>query len=142
MQLSIRTTCSKNNSSSSNKGSSYVNWSKLSQTNINGYCATLDDALDLITVPASLLHGSLLCTEDCHKYDIELYCSQIIDAISQADSVLEKRHFHTLKPYWSPELTALKHQSYTDHKAWLEGGKPASGILYDNYLKSRSEYRQ
>ena len=94
------------------------------------------------TIPSSILHGCHLCPDDYHKFDIESYFSQIIDCISLADSVLERSCFRALKPFWSPELSLLKNQSYIKHKVWLDNVKPLVGTIHEEYIFSRSEYRR
>ena len=118
-----------------------IMWSKLSSNDLDNYSSTMETALDLIDIPPSILHGHFLCQDDSHKYDLELYFAQIIECISLADSVLERKCFHALKPYWSTELSLLKRQSYINHKAWLDNDKPSVGPIYNDYLASRSNYR-
>ena len=128
--------------SNSTNQSRNIIWSKLSSSNLAEFSATMEVALDLINIPSSVSHGSCLCTDDSHKFDIEMYCTEIVDAIRYADSVLERSVFHALKPFWTRELSALKRQSFTCHKIWLDNGKPMVGVIYDDYVRSRSEYRQ
>ena len=97
---------------------------------------------DLVTIPPSILYGNCICTNDTHKHDLELYFSQLIDSISVADATLQRSCFRALKPYWSPELSILKRQSYICHKAWLDNNKPAVGVIHDDYILSRSNYRR
>ena len=131
-----------NNDSSTTGQPGSVLWSKLSRDVLDNFSSTMEIALDLIDVPPGVLHGNLLCNDDSHKYDIELYCTQIVDAVHMADSILPKNVHRSLKPYWSPELSNLKRQSFSHHKAWLEGGKPSSGLLHSNYISSRANYRR
>lgn len=119
-----------------------VIWSKLSQHDIIDFASTMEIALDLIPIPASIIHGNHICTNDNHKCDIELYCTQIVDAIKKADSLLPKNSHRLMKPYWSPELTVLKRESFSSHKMWVENGKPNSGPLHDKYISSRVNYRR
>ena len=102
----------------------------------------METALDLIDIPPSILHGHNLCSDDSHKYELELYFSHIVDCISLADSVLERTCFRALKPYWSPELSYLKQQSFVHHKTWISHGKPTIGPIHDDYLSSRVNYRR
>ena len=119
-----------------------IMWSKLSPSNLSHYSSTMETALDFLDIPPSILHGQNLCSDDSHKCDLEMYFSQIIDCITLADSVLKRSCFRALKPYWSPELSFLKHQFCIHHKAWLDNGKPTTGYIYNNYLVSRSDYRR
>ena len=108
-----------------------VIWSKLSPEELDYFSSTMETALDLIDIPPSILHGHNLCSDDLHKYDLELYFTRIIDCISLTDSILERSCFRALKPYWSPELSFLKRQSFVDHKTWLTHGKPSDGPIHD-----------
>ena len=119
----------------------HVIWSKLSSTSLDNFSSTMETALDLIDIPPSILHGHCLCSDDTHKYDLELYFSMIVDCITLADSVLDRSCFRALKPFWSPELSLLKQQSYLHHKAWLDSDKPLQGPIYDSHLLSRANYR-
>ena len=102
----------------------------------------METALDHVAIPPFILHGNCLCSDNSHKQDLEFYFLQLIDCIRLADSTLKRSCFRALKPYWSPELTALKRQSYICHKAWIEDNKPAVGSLYNDYIVSRSNYRR
>ena len=124
-----------------NNGNSII-WSKLSLLSLENYSSTMETALDLINVPPSILHGHSLCSDDSHIFDIELYFAQIVDCISLADSTLKRTCFHAVKPFWSPDLSFLKRQSFIHHKAWLDNGRPSSGPIHSVYLTSRSDYRR
>ena len=77
-------------------GNANILWSKLSPNNLNNYSSTMETALDLIDIPPSILHGQYLCQDDTHKYDIELYFTQIVDSIMLADSMLKRTSFRAL----------------------------------------------
>ena len=94
-------------------------WSKLTSLELEQFSSTMETSLDLIDIPNSILHGSCLCQDDYHKLDLEMYFSLLIDCICLADSTLTRSCFHALKPYWSPELSILKSQSFNSHKAWI-----------------------
>ena len=55
---------------------------------------------------------------------------------------LKRSCFRALRPFWSPELSNLKQQSFMRHKAWVENGKPATGPVHDAYISSHSNYRR
>ena len=92
----------------SNQASRGINWSKLSRDVLSNYSLCMETALDLIDIPASILHGQHICTDDIHKCDIEGYFTQIVDSIILADATIERTSFCALKPYWSRELSLLK----------------------------------
>ena len=101
----------------SHRSKTGVIWSKLSTANLADFSLTMEQALDLIELPHCILHGNNLCSDNSHKYDLELYFTLIVDAILLADTTLERSCFRALKPYWSRELSILKQQSYVHHKA-------------------------
>ena len=119
-----------------------VLWSKLSPAKLDEYYTSLEQSLDFIEIPGTLLHGSNLCCENSHKHDIEMYFSSIVDSIRFADASLDRCSFRALKPYWSRELSILKNQSYQSHKAWLDTNKPTRGSVYDSYISARLNYRR
>ena len=142
MELSLHIPSLNDRNKNYSKNYNGIIWSKLSSIELYHFSSTMETALDHIDIPNSILHGYCLCQDDSHKFDLELYFSRIIDCIMLADSVLERSCFCALKPYWSPELSQLKQQSYISHKAWLDHGRPALGLIHDNYLVSRSNYRR
>ena len=127
---------------SHNSNNLNINWSKLQKENLDAYTSTMETALDLISFSPCILHGSFLCTDNCHKYHIEEYFNHIVNAIKMADSILERTNSRALKPYWSPQLTKLKQESFSTHRAWLQADKPSSGILHDDYIHARQNYRK
>ena len=140
MELTLSLT--KNKLSETSEAKKSILWSKLSQTNLDEYCLTLEQHLDAIDIPNTILHGQNLCCNNSHKNDIEMYFTAIVESIRIADSVLERGSFRALKPYWSQELSDLKRQSFVSHKAWLDAGKPTMGNVYDTYFDSRNKYRR
>ena len=142
IDLRIRVSSIRSESKASVGSSSSILWNKLSQSDLACYRSSMEIALDHVEIPPSVLHGQCLCDNNLHKYDIELYFNQIVNAIHQADATLPKSVFRALKPFWSSELSLLKQQSYTHHKNWISGGKPTSGLLHTNYVESRANYRR
>ena len=143
MTLSLNISANSSYSASqSNKRHNGIVWSKLCKENIDLYANTMETALDMISIPPCVLHGSYLCNDVHHNHDIETYFDQILNAIKLADSVLERTNFRGLKPFWSPQLSALKRESFLSHQAWVQAGKPRAGVLYDNHCSARSNYRK
>ena len=70
-----------------------VIWSKLTSLNLDEFSMIMEIALDMITIPQCLLHDSCLCNNDDHKFIIEKYFTEIVDAIKQADSILHRTVF-------------------------------------------------
>ena len=131
-----------NNTEQNGSNSKSVLWSKLSPEKLDGYYVTMEQSLDFIEIPNSIIHGQSLCCEDSHKYDIETYCSSIVEAIRFADETLDRCSFRALKPYWSRELSELKRHSFITHKTWLDANKPSGGVVYDSYISARINYRR
>ena len=97
LSLQIRNITDSGNGCSNN--SSSILWSKLSSNELEHFSVTMETALDLIEIPSSVLHGHQLCTDDSHKFDLEMYFSSIIDCISLADSVIKRSCVRALKPF-------------------------------------------
>ena len=140
LTLNVRTNYS--NDPSRGKRKDGIVWSKLRPENLDYYSSTMETALDLIPIPSSILHGTFMCNNASHNHDIETYFDSIIDAMSIADSVIKRTNFRALKPFWSPQLSTLKRESFVAHQAWVHAGKPRNGTLYDKYLSTRSDYRK
>ena len=129
------------NSQTNAQSPSNIIWSKLSAVDLQNFSTTMELALDLINIPACILHGECLCFDSGHLCQIEQYFIDILRAIEQADAALPRSCFRALKPFWSKELTILKRKSFLSHKAWLDQDKPTNGPVYEAYTKCRSDYR-
>ena len=56
---------------------------------------------------------------------IEGLMSEIIRLIKLHAKVIPRSHYKSnVKPYWCPELTALKRQKVYSYRNWCEAGKP------------------
>ena len=67
--------------------------------------------------------------------------NEIIGAIAVADHSLPRKQNCLAKPFWSPELTALKQKSLDAHNLWKSCNGPRSGPLYREKLQTYYEYK-
>ena len=47
----------------------------------------------------------------------------------------------TLKFWWNDTLKQLKNDAILSHRAWLDAGKPASGLLFDIRKHNKYAYK-
>ena len=120
---------------------SNVIWSKLSNEQLLDFASTMELGLDMIEIPDCLVHGTHLCFDNDHINAIENYHEKIVGAVRMADATLQRHVFRALKPFWSRTLSELKRRALETFKIWSVKGRPNSGGEYDDYFKSRQEYR-
>ena len=109
----------------------YVNWSKLSQEELDHFEQNLTRNLNAIKIPSfAILHCSHVCLDDCHKLDIENYYENIVSAILNAESMLPKTNPNIHRSFWSEELSELKRASIECTNFWNSSGKPMSGPIF------------
>ena len=95
------------------------------------YRDTMTSALNQTSVPFHVLnHGSALCDNVSCSMALEKFYEDIVLAVNQADKCLPRKKHGLSKPYWSPELTALKQQSIDAHDLWRTCGCPRSGPIF------------
>ena len=99
-------------------------------------------ALQKITIPSHALnHASRLCDNcDC-IISLERFYNDIIEAILTADRTLPRKRHGLAKPFWSPELSALKQKSLDAHNLWKSCNCPRSGPIYIEKMKSNYNYK-
>ena len=69
----------------------YVNWGKLSDENLSLFRSKMSEGLASLNVQSdTLLHGERCCLDDSHKLILEQYYSDIVTAVSYAESFLPK----------------------------------------------------
>jgi hypothetical protein len=74
--------------------------------------------------------------------EIEQLLGLITDALQRAaDNAVPRKRTNFFKHWWDNELDDCKAKSIKDHKQWISFGRPRSGPLYDNMVKSKSEYK-
>ena len=73
---------------------------------------------------------------------IETTYSKLINALDKAaNNTVPRLRVGALKYWWDQELEALKENSITSHRTWLEAGKPNSGPLFDDKKTHKYAYR-
>ena len=120
----------------------YIPWSSLSENEINIYQSTMLDALSQISIPSfALNHGHSLCDDcDC-TIALETFYKDIISAVEVADRVLPRKKHGISKPFWSPELSALKQKSLDAHNLWKSCNCPRNGPIFNEKKRSNYEYK-
>ena len=121
----------------------FIPWSTLSNDEILNYQHTMLQALQQISIPSHALnHSNRLCDNcDC-SIALETFYNEIIGAIAVADRSLPRKQHGLAKPFWSPELTALKQKSLDAHNLWKSCNCPRSGPLYREKLQTNYEYKK
>ena len=92
----------------------------------------METQLDWIDIPFDcLLHGNHLCSNDNHKYELEIYYEKIMSAIMFADAYLPRNFSIHQKSFWNQELSRLKQLSIDCYRIWHQNNSPSSGLLFD-----------
>ena len=103
----------------------------------------MTSALSQISIPYHVLnHGSVLCDNVSCSMALEKFHEDIVSAVNQADKCLPRKKHGLAKPFWSPELTALKQQSVDAHALWSSCGCPRSGPIFAEKQKISSQYKR
>jgi hypothetical protein len=119
-----------------------IHWSKLSTDNITTYENQMASLLDNIDVPFDyILHGNQCCFDCEHKFHLELYHNQILNAVKSADSVLPRSKCPFQKPWWSELLSNLKKASIEASDVWKHNGRPMTGPLYESKKGAHYMYK-
>ena len=121
----------------------YIPWASLSSNEIGTYRNSMLSALRSINVPFNALnHNSRLCNNcDCLTA-LEKFYNDIVLSIAVADDTLPRKKHGLSKPFWSPELTALKEKSVDAHKLWKNSNCPRSGPIFVEKQRSNYAYKQ
>ena len=121
---------------------SYIPWASLSQDDLILFRETMSAELSKIVIPFHALdHGAKLCNNcDC-LLALETFYRDIISAVGKADQSLPRRRHGISKPFWSPELTALKQKSIDSHILWRDCGSPRSGPIFEEKMRSNYQYK-
>ena len=120
----------------------YVNWSKVSQENIDVFRETMSQNLSAINVPFhDVLHGETCCLDDSHKCSLENYYGEIMNAVINAESVIPKTDPNCQKSFWDSNLAELKSNSIDCSNHWKSLGCPKSGPVYDCWKRCHYRYK-
>jgi len=71
----------------------------------------------------------------------QCYCHTVNALTTAADQFIATVPQHISKHWWNSDLSNLKKQSINSHNLWLEGGKPLSGITFENKNKDKLRYK-
>ena len=123
--------------------SSYIPWASLSNLELNNYRNSMYSALRSIDVPfIALNHNNNLCNNcDC-LIALEKFYNDILNAVVMADNTLPRKKHGLAKPFWSPELTALKQKSVDAHTLWKNSNCPRSGPIFFEKQNSNYTYKR
>ena len=128
---------------SESKLSTFIPWSSLSNDELSCFRESMLSCLNNINVPwHALNHGSEMCDHcDCVNA-LEGFYRDIVSAVEVADRTLPRRKHGLAKPYWSPELTALKQRSLDAHILWKNCSCPHSGPIHQEKIRSNYQYKK
>ena len=122
--------------------SHFIPWSSLTANELSNYRDTMTSALSQISIPFHVLnHGSALCGDVGCSLALEKFYDDIIRAVNQADKCLPRTKHGLAKPYWTPELMALKRQSVDAHDLWSSCGRPRSGPIFAEKQRISNQYK-
>jgi len=105
----------------------YYNWNSAERT--SNYSKTLTESLD---------------ANQLNYENLNETCDTIIKCIcSAADTHVPKRTFKTyLKPYWSQAIKQFHKLNRAARSAWINAGRPRSGVIYDEYKRLKGDFRR
>ena len=138
IDLCVRITLANSNP---NSRQPFINWKKMRPDSLELFRTKMSTALSMIQIPEFTLHGSHLCSNDCHKLDIENYYDRIVEAVSVAESVLPLSNPSFQRPFWSDELSVLKESSIDCNNYWKSMGCPRSGPIYECRKNCHYQYK-
>ena len=121
----------------------FIPWASLTSEELNCFRSSMLSELCKIDVPYTALnHNNVLCNDcDCLIL-LEKFHDNIVTAIAVADSTLPRKKHGIAKPYWSPELTALKQKSIDAHNLWKNCNCPRTGPIFSEKVRSNYEYKK
>ena len=122
--------------------SNYIPWSSLTDADQIQFRETMFSELSNISVPYHALNH---CSKLCDSYEctlaLETFYKDILSAVMKADQCLPRRRHGISKPFWSPELTALKQRSIDSCKLWKECNCPRSGPIFEEKTRCSLQYK-
>ena len=120
---------------------SYIPWNSLNEDEIKCYEQTMENNLNSISIPRTVLHGSSTCNVSQHCHVLESYFHDICNAIVKADLTLPRKKHGVARHFWSDELTDLKQKSIDSCELWKLAGCPRSGPIFCEKQKSHYNYK-
>ena len=123
-----------------NECSARINWSSLSQTDLEQYCNLTDEKLTNIKPLAEPFACSdLLCKNEAHVTHLENIYNEIVESLVTSGNIASRRgpKNYVHRPGWSEYVSELYDTSHETRKLWLNHGKPRQGPIYELHNKSR-----
>ena len=110
----------------------YVNWKKLSTDQKTMFRDKMTEFLASIQLPPnSLLYGNKCCSDNLHKFNIDNYFTNIVEAVLIAESVLPRTDSNVQRSFWNDKLMQLKLASIDCNSNWKLFGCPRSGPVFE-----------
>ena len=131
-------------------------WSRATEPQVDSYTKELQKGLETLQVPDCLSSDPDLCCKNPHCKDKEHSRAGdgfLLDIIS----IMVETSHHTIPmsgggntdpgrasrgglPGWKEEVEPYRLESVSRHKQWLEQGRPSTGHLHQNMVRSRTQY--
>ncbi len=121
-------------------GSFKLDWSWLTQANIDSYCSNTDELLKLIDVPSDvLLCRDVKCTKHVHISSLNKFYNVIINCITTASKPLYQfsKCKGSQRPGWNEHVADLHGVVRDTFLMWKDQGKPRQGPIFE--LKKRTQ---
>ena len=119
-----------------------LKWSKVSEKQKRNYTLLLDHMIRAAPAPEISCKSKCICEDNrCHitlqaEYDCLTKC------MKDADSVLPRCQPGVEKDWWTDELSSLKNDSLEVHSAWKNAGRPRSGLIHEERLRVKANYKR
>ena len=119
-------------------------WNKASHSQLDQYCDKLASLVHNINVPNAIYCRNVKCCSQHHKDEIELYSTELMNAITQAvadhipHSVPSSSNKHTI-PGWNEEVKMFKEEAAFWHAVWVSAGRPENTDLHWAMKHSRNQ---
>ena len=123
-------------------GKGRLDWTNLSEADINNYCTSTELLLGSIALPHdALLCRNANCNNDVHKRGLCTMYDNIVQSLNSASEPLYKckNRVHNIKPGWNEHVAELHTAAREAYLMWIESGKNRQGPLFE--LKKRTNAR-
>ena len=131
--------------SSANPGS-YVNWSKLSDNELNSYSNDLDNSLHSLALQLLTFKcNDISCRNTEHVRSIEAFYLRFIKLILESSNrnLITKSVYRNRRtiPGWSDHVAKHHRNAVEAYRCWRELGSPTGGNVCDNMKQSHRVYK-
>jgi hypothetical protein len=83
------------------------------------------------------------CAHSQHRAVINNFACDIAKVLNNcANCCVTHKRCGVTKPFWSAELSQLKSLSVEAHRAWVQAGRPHTGVYNDNRLLCKTRYKR